>query len=1119
MASSGLGRSAGNWMPQQQVQETARRGIAFRQFSSPPGYTFAHEGQPGASFGYGSGARSNRRAHSPGRTAERQERARQRSGSQQPQPEVFRMSPSGPEEARDWSHLLDQLQNNIATLERESRAQAQAMAVIENRVVDLNQRLIDVTHKAETTEIHLGQACTKIVEKYCTVDVVNDRTNAIAQEFSLVAARVAAIEAQVSEFIQDHFFRQKAPEPTQPRFDGADRPVPQDQDDEFEEDWDTKVNQGGSPFTAQADAPSAAPRGAGVFGPQAAQDEREQRQRAPEPSGFHPQRSPQQGYPYAEPPPSVPQPGNQGYHQDDQRHFTRIPPSWNGGNQNQAYEQCPFQTPPVRPNQYQANVPNQGVQQRPYGGAHPDAGLMGNQDAMNRKSESLFKFTGEAKDYDHWSKKFMDHLAKVHLAWRPTLEWVATSTDNLSMFRLRADTVGPYRENAADVASKLEQLIVDYLPIKYYNQRKQLCGGRMEEGNGFNMWRRLYIDNKGSSDIVDYAGIEVLREYPQCQSIKEVSNHMDNWKEMLGIYGSELQHCPRLLKSQLLSIIPKELKTEVLRERSLINAGYDEIIVWIKNRATILQQENLAIITKHNLAAHIKGKIQSLSPEGGRDEIPEDYVDAPSWAKHLIAAVSKVSPQVPSPPEPIDAVRPSRSQDARGRDPNRRRETKREGSNGSRRNSPSGGKPTDRRRSPSTGRRGARLVGWDNRCYHCGSKEHRRPDCAEFAKMMKESNVGKPKTEWKPPKGYKSALAKARDAEKSKVKKGAVTDIHEADDSASDDDDSYSEVGRSFDIVPVRALTPFKQVTRGTSWSDARVKTSSTAGKLCAVNKYKSLELDEDQEYDPDVLNSLSNWASRVHVGTKSSQKNKKSQSSTTQTSDRLSVPTGPTNLTEVREENRRIQEHQDRERPIFRLRDSDCTEKIANWVKSQKKPVDEVVIVRTPKDCDKLESVIAALPQDKKGLIKAAKKIESIVLGPNEMLVMIDSGSFIHAINAEESLPDHPIIPAKAGEKPLIAETACGGKLKKNGTVRVNCEIDNTEAKIEFDNIGVKTPILSVRRLIKDGHEVRFKKHNCYIKNLTTGKRINFFEYQGVYYLKMKVKPPTEPGFARQGA
>ena len=36
---------------------------------------------------------------------------------------------------------------------------------------------------------------------------------------------------------------------------------------------------------------------------------------------------------------------------------------------------------------------------------------------------------------------------------------------------------------------------------------------------------------------------------------------------------------------------------------------------------------------------------------------------------------------------------------------------------------------------------------------------------------MKEANPGKPKAEWKPPKGYKSAIAKARDAEREKQKR------------------------------------------------------------------------------------------------------------------------------------------------------------------------------------------------------------------------------------------------------------------------------------------------------------------------------------------------------------
>ena len=85
---------------------------------------------------------------------------------------------------------------------------------------------------------------------------------------------------------------------------------------------------------------------------------------------------------------------------------------------------------------------------------------------------------------------------------------------------------------------------------------------------------------------------------------------------------------------------------------------------------------------------------------------------------------------------------------------------------------------------------------------------------------MKKANMGKPKPEWKPPQGYKSALGKARDEAKAKAKTvNSMTDRGDADDSASDDDDAYSQVEQSFSI---KALTPFQPVAKGTSWSSVK---------------------------------------------------------------------------------------------------------------------------------------------------------------------------------------------------------------------------------------------------------------------------------------------------------
>ena len=129
---------------------------------------------------------------------------------------------------------------------------------------------------------------------------------------------------------------------------------------------------------------------------------------------------------------------------------------------------------------------------------------------------------------------------------------------------------------------------------------------------------------------------------------------------------------------------------------------------------------------------------------------------------------------------------------------------------------------------------------------------------------MKKANAGKPKPEWTPPQGYKSALGKARDEAKAKAKKiNSVTDREDDDDSASDDDDAYSQVEQAFSI---KALTPFQPITKGTNWSSAQTSTSVNRGTIAAVNVFK--DLDDEREYDSSMLEALSTWASKVHVKT-----------------------------------------------------------------------------------------------------------------------------------------------------------------------------------------------------------------------------------------------------------
>ena len=111
-------------------------------------------------------------------------------------------------------------------------------------------------------------------------------------------------------------------------------------------------------------------------------------------------------------------------------------------------------------------------------------------------------------------------MAKVHAAWRYTLNWIAIANGDLRMVRLQNDILGPNRQNSAELAVKLEQGIADYLPESQYGRREQLCGGRDETGNGFAMWRRLFRENRGSGEVIGFAGIELLRKFNQCKKIQ-----------------------------------------------------------------------------------------------------------------------------------------------------------------------------------------------------------------------------------------------------------------------------------------------------------------------------------------------------------------------------------------------------------------------------------------------------------------------------------------------------------------------------------------------------------------------------------------------------------------------
>lgn len=410
---------------------------------------------------------------------------------------------------------------------------------------------------------------------------------------------------------------------------------------------------------------------------------------------------------------------------------TGLPRGWN---QQQAE---PFTTPPPAPHR-----PAQGdgfVQ--PGASPHTRVQYMGDAGAMNRKDESLRKCDGSAVNFANWAKHFMDHMAKVHPAYRPALKWFSTTPEDLSFRRLHTKCLGPFRESAVDLADELEQCLVDDLTDNMYDRRVQLCGGKDNANNGLAMWRRLHSDFAGQGDVIEYAGVEVLRRYGRCNKLADLPSHIDGRLELLDQYGKELSAAPEMTRSMFLNIIPKDLKNEILKERSLADASHMRRADWCRNRAAVLQHEAVAEIVKKNLTNFSRGRINAVKQvtDYSDTEVPPPPPpphlahDVPVWAQSLIAAVTQ---------------RPAKTS------------TRKDDKASRGRTLDSGGNNRSRQSSPSPGARRNLVIGWGNKCCHSGSENHTRKDCSCFARMMAGANVGKPKDTWKPPKGFKSALGK-----------------------------------------------------------------------------------------------------------------------------------------------------------------------------------------------------------------------------------------------------------------------------------------------------------------------------------------------------------------------
>ena len=165
---------------------------------------------------------------------------------------------------------------------------------------------------------------------------------------------------------------------------------------------------------------------------------------------------------------------------------------------------------------------------------------------------------------------------------------------------------------------------------------------------------------------------------------------------------------------------------------------------------------------------------------------------------------------------------------------------------------------------------------------------------------------------------------------------------------------------------------------------------------------------------------------------------------------------------------------------------------------------------IETDADVDQLLKIFA-FPEGKTPMC-AAPSTDG--LKPGETWAMMDSGAGCHAAHATKHFPKHPKRRSRTVRKCVLAD---GSPMESSETVDVLALIDGEKHTIEFDDLPVECPIISVRKIVRKGNRVVFQENGGYIVNTTSKKKLHFVEKQGVYFIKLDVVPPTED-FPRRG-
>ena len=118
----------------------------------------------------------------------------------------------------------------------------------------------------------------------------------------------------------------------------------------------------------------------------------------------------------------------------------------------------------------------------------------------------------------------------------------------------------------------------------------KIAGGTNLEGNGLELWRKLYAEYAGNDKLLQVAGRTRLQDFPACRNMRQMNHHIDDWLHLFYEYGDGVG--PEHAKTMFMRTLPDTLRTEVYRRPEVERMDLIELIEWVRNQTVYGRSED-----------------------------------------------------------------------------------------------------------------------------------------------------------------------------------------------------------------------------------------------------------------------------------------------------------------------------------------------------------------------------------------------------------------------------------------------------------------------------------------------------------------------------------------------